>query len=184
MRIAIDLDGVCYEFERTARYMLREYRGCGGLETASTEWDWIKRQVGADDWKWLWSEGVKLGLFRYGHMVKGCRIGLQELTRKHKIEIVTHRPRRAVTDTMDWVSLFFRDIPLDGFHMLSDGEPKSVIACDILIDDKPENLAEWASHGRTGIILTQPWNWRYRMGRVHRAAGWKGVSEIVGSLQS
>jgi len=26
VKIAIDLDGVCYEWDRTARYMLREYR--------------------------------------------------------------------------------------------------------------------------------------------------------------
>mgnify|MGYP001587805304 CR=1 FL=1 len=88
MRIAVDMDGVCYEWERTARYMLREYRDV--VTPESTAWDSIKDDIPREDWKWLWTWGVQQGLFRYGHMVTGARIGLQELVSQgHALAIVS-----------------------------------------------------------------------------------------------
>ena len=74
----MDLDGVCYEFQRTYRYMLREYRGVDmpPVEEFWTHWDAQKAYGTPADHDWMWSGGVKKGLFRYGHMVTGARKGL------------------------------------------------------------------------------------------------------------
>jgi 5'(3')-deoxyribonucleotidase len=188
MKLALDLDGVTYNWQRTAAYMLREYRGAKipPVEEFWFHWDAIKDYCGPGDWKWLWSEGVELGLFRYGHMTTGARIGLQKLhSQGHKIEIVTHRPANAVSDTLDWVSLYFKDIPLNGFHILTNGEPKTVSKADILIDDKPENVQAWADTGREAILYDRPWNFHYMPGaRVNLVKNWKAVVSRVKSLSS
>lgn len=174
MKVAVDLDGVCYEFERTARYMLREYRGAIGLIHESEHWDWIKHRTSDADWRWLWSDGVQLGLFRYGHCVAGSIIGLMRLSQSHELLAVTHRPQTAVPDTLAWLA--YNKVPWSAVHILSDGEPKSGISADILIDDKAENVLDWAEDGRGAILFDQPWNCSLAASpRIQRVFGWKGV---------
>lgn len=179
MRVAVDLDGVCYEWERTARYMLREYRGRRVDE--SLEWDSIKDSCSKDDWQWLWSEGVRLGLFRYGHMTTGAMIGMRRLIKAgHKLEVVSHRPAHAHDDTMDWLHLYFRDIPLTEIILIADGSPKvKHSAADYLIDDKYHNLVEWQAEGRSGCIFNRPWNTGPRIEGITRTFGWKDTANVV-----
>lgn len=182
MRIAVDLDGVCYEWERTVRYMLREYRGTQTVGP-SQHWDDIQQQVSYGDWQWLWSEGVRLGLFRYGHMWKGARRGLQALhDRGHDLVVVTHRPESAVVDTAEWVAYHFRDIPLRGLNILSSGQPKTSVGWDLLVDDKPSNVREAHRAGREAILFDQPWNQETVAG--YRARGWKDVVEWIDEIDS
>jgi len=182
VRIAIDLDGVTYEFERTARYMLRELRGYADvkeLQTESTEWDYIPNHIGSDDWRWLWDEGIELGLFRYGHVSTGAIVGLRALLKaKHDLLVVTHRPRKAVPDTLAWLS--YINIPFSEVHILSDGQRKSSVAADLIIDDKWENVREWAQRDRHAILFDRPWNQdHYDTDQITRAFGWGKVVDAV-----
>ena len=173
--IALDLDGPTYEYDRTAQYMLRTYRGAQ-LHQPSESWDWIQDQVSKADWHWLWSEGVQRGLFRYGHMHVGARAGIEALVAYgYKITIVTHRPPAAVPDTIDWISLMFKGIPLVGLHILSNQEPKTTVEADILIDDKPANLDAWADEGRTAIQFMFRHNAHYKREGVVQCNGWPEV---------
>lgn len=184
MRVAVDLDGPCYEWDKTARYMLRHYRGSKGLDEPSREWFWYGQDwhnVSKEDWKWLWNEGVKLGLFRYGHMTKDTRVGLQRLVEMgHEILIITSRPASAVEDTKEWVDFYYKGIPLVDLHILSNNEEKSSVQADILIDDNPPNVVEWAEQGRAALLFDRPWNRKTNMiapitGSIYRVTGWKGV---------
>lgn len=177
--IAVDLDGVCYEWDKTVQYMLRTYRGAS-VHQQSESWDWVRDNVPQEDWRWVWSDGVRLGLFRYGHMVTGARIGLEALADEgHQLTIVTHRPGVAVHDTVDWISLYFKDIPLAGLHILTNGEPKTSVHADVLIDDKPANLEAWADAGRTAIQFVRRWNTDYYDKRVIQANGWHEVVDAL-----
>ena len=77
MRVAVDMDEVLYSWERTARYLLRnEYYGDPHpvvVDTPFTEWS-----LGIDEraYKWLFDEGIELGLFRHGHVITGRCVGL------------------------------------------------------------------------------------------------------------
>jgi len=182
MRVAVDLDGVCYEWQRTYRYMMRVYRG---VELPEVEdfwftWNAPDKYTTAADRKWMWKEGVKEGLFRYGHMWQGCRIGLQALHKAgHKLSVVTHRPENAVNDTLDWIALYFKNIPLSGVSILSGGEPKTDVDWDLLIDDKPENIMDALKANRLGLLFDQPWNQDYDA--PARVFGWDGVkSSLIG----
>lgn len=188
MRIALDLDGPIYAFHRTYRYMIRKYRGVDmpPVKEFWTHWN-AQEQFGHQaDHDWMWSEGVRLGLFRYGHMTTGARIGLQSLAQDgHELIIVTHRPESAVTDTLDWVALMFKDIPLSGFHILSDGQPKSVVRADLLIDDKEENCIEWCGTKRQPSLLWDaPYNQNTKEAGVLRAYTWKDVVRLVRYLNA
>lgn len=190
--VVVDLDGVCYEFDRTARYMLRNFRGYTNLRGESTHWDHIKQSVDPADWQWLWSEGVERGLFRYGHMVSGARVGLERLRdRGYRLRVATKRPAQATSDTLDWISMYFQGIPLDGLHILGPDETKAQVNGDWLIDDNTDNLREWLDTGRKAIQFLQPWNEGWEV-RCHikcyeanapscliRADGWSGVTEVL-----
>lgn len=181
MRIAIDCDGVLVEWERTARYLLRTYRGLD-LPTVSTEWDSIQGWVSEDDWQWLWSEGIKLGLFKHGHVVTGAIAGMKALSELgYDLLVVTARPKEAVNDTLGWLAYHMQDIPLAGVTILSRGEPKSVVDAAVLVDDKLENIYEWP---RRGLLFDQPWNWgieskRWDETRMRRVRGWEGVVDAL-----
>lgn len=188
MRIAVDLDGVVYEWQRTWCYMLREFRGVDTprpIDNWWLAWDSNKNFGTPEDHDWMWTEGVRLGLFRYGHMVKGARVGLQALhDAGHRLEVVTHRPEQAISDTLDWVSLYFKDIPLSGLTILSDGEPKSQSKADILIDDKLQNCEEWINSGRVAMVFSRPYNQGYMLDhpQLIRAHDWKDVVEELSWL--
>ena len=185
MKIGVDLDGVCYDFTGTFVYIARTYRGIR-LPDASNwnEWDWPNLWMTKEELDWMWTEGVRHhGMFRYGHCIKGCVTAINQLkSAGHEIIIVTHRGIDAVHDTLDWLS--FMNLPISGLHILTSQEPKTSVAADVLIDDKCENLVEWAHSGRTAIRFQQPWNasMNDQYPGIVLARGWKEVVMVVEKL--
>lgn len=183
-RVAIDVDGPQYEWDKTARYMLRVIRGCLGLDEPSREWllpdqDW--HSVTKADWQWLWTDGVKQGLFRYGHVTRGAIIGVRALVAKgFKLEVVTHRPSSAIKDTLAWLDLVWGDedpYPWESIKLLTNEEPKTISQAHVLIDDKPANCKEWAASGRMALLFSRPWNMAYDNDdpNIFRVLSWEGV---------
>ena len=194
VRWAIDLDGVCYEWQRTVRYMLNHYRNANlpPIEEFWHAWEAPKNVLKQDDWAWLWKNGIELGLFRYGHMVKDTRVVLEALVAEgDEITIATARPEEAWPDTKDWIDLFMKDIPLKDVLYFKEDESKNTVRADVLVDDKLENCKEWAEGGwiweanRDALLFDRPWNqlaydWQndlLRKRNVTRVYGWKGVLE-------
>lgn len=172
-RIAVDLDGVVYDWGGTVNYLIRKHHGID-LEPA-THWDYVEQNVPAHVWQWLWSDGVTLGLFRYGHHLKGSVDGLRALAEVGALEVVTHRPRAALQDTLRFVA----NLPdvFDGVHFLTSQEPKSLVGCDVYLDDAPHVVEEVTRAGKRAVLFSQPWNADTR-GHV-RANGWDDVVPAV-----
>lgn len=153
-----------YNWEKTARYMLREVLGYytkeGPLGKESTSWDYIQENVDPRDWEWLWTEGVRLGLFRYGHLYSGTIQTVRRLAEIGEVVLITHRPKQAVNDTLDWLS--FQHLPIAGVHLLTNQEPKSSVKpeCDVYLDDKPENVIDLrrGTSARLVCLMRRPWN--------------------------
>lgn len=146
MRIGIDIDGVCYQWTKTARYMLREilpnspYAKSGAMGVEDPCWDHIPKNIDPVHWKWLWKEGVENGLFRHGDLYAGTVKALKKLATLGRLVAITQRPHRAAQDTFDWIG--YHRLPFKEVHVLH-GESKTTVArCDVYIDDKPENCAE------------------------------------------
>lgn len=194
MRLGIDIDGVMYRWDLTARYMLREvlpnspyskFTLGGTPQGESTHWNDIQDHlVDPAHWKWLWTEGVRLGLFRYGHLYSGTIKTMRDLAdRGHKLVIITHRPQQAVGDTLDWLA--FQKLPYANVHILVNQESKAEVRpmCDIYLDDKPENCDDFYALGRPAVcIMDRPWNQKYQHHGVHRVVGWDGFAAKVREL--
>lgn len=176
MRIALDVDGVLYHWSKTARYLLKAEFGYNLHE--STYWSYIPDNVSKQAWDWLWSEGIRRGLFRHGHVVKGAVDGAWKLKRAgHELLAVTHRPVSAVIDTHDWLDFHFGRTFFEQRHILYDGRSKSCVRADLLVDDKFQNVQEWMWHvDREAILYSQLWN-------DHEPwFGWRGTWETIPSL--
>ena len=189
MRIAVDLDGVLYEWQRTYRYMMREYRGVKlpPIEEFWHNWNSAVDRVGPENDAWMWDRGVKLGLFRHGHVTTGGIIGLTDLKRQgHELVVATHRPAIAIRDTINWLDHHFGALdpyPWSGMHILTEGEPKTEVKADLLIDDKRENILDWHLDGRQAIVFDRPWNQNVEPGSgIWRAHGWSSVVNIVNQI--
>ena len=193
MRIGVDVDGVMYKWSKTARYMLREmlpgspYTREGPMGQEADRWDYIKDNVAPEHWKWLWTEGVRLGLFRHGHIIKGAIEGVNALaTDGHDVVIITHRPKAAVTDTLQWLA--FANFPLAGVHILTDQQPKSTVPCDVYIDDKPENVIDMATVSGVKLVALYdaPWNQKFVLSPegwpIKRVRSWKEFIRLVRAL--
>jgi uncharacterized HAD superfamily protein len=194
VRIGIDIDGVLYKWSKTARYLLREalpdspYKVPGHpLYTESTHWNYIQQNVAPEHWKWLWTEGVKAGLFRHGHIIKGAIEGMRTLAADgHDLVIITHRPKAAVTDTLQWLA--FCNFPLAGIHIMTGQEPKSMALphCAVYIDDKPENVYNLANNtgARLVALMDAPWNQQaWGGGLFERVLGWADFVQRVRGLK-
>ena len=130
-------------WDKTARYMLRTQRGYSRelLGAPSGYWNEIKDKIDPKDWKWLWSEGVQKGLFRYGHLFTGSIEAINALDQLGDVVLLTHRPRNAVQDTYDWLS--FMKLPVLETYVFTNMEAKSQVKCDLYVDDKPENCIDF-----------------------------------------
>lgn len=160
-RIGVDLDGVIYKWTETARFLLKWRFGVEVGE--SLHWDYIKEQITESQWLWLWQAdedgGVGRGLFRQGHCYKGSFETLKELSLLGDIVIITHRPKSAIPDTLDWLA--FNKIPASTVHLMYREEPKSSVKpeCQIYVDDKAENCIDLAENTDGLVCLwSRPWN--------------------------
>src|SRR3990167_858431 len=179
MRIGLDVDGVLYHFHKTALYMLNTMKGYDLKEEDWTYWNWPKDIVKNNDWQWLWSKGVELGLFRYGHLYKGAIEGVRELSTLGDIVVITHRPRNAMKDTLDWLA--YLRLPIHEIHLQTDGQSKADVPCNVYIDDKPENCVDVSPH--PSLLVDRPWNrtalWPETAINVVRVYNWEDIVNRV-----
>lgn len=182
MRIGIDIDGVMYQWTKTARYMLREvlpnspYTKDGPLGRECTSWDYISDNISKEHLKWLFNDAVRLGLFRHGHMYPGTIQSIRRLSEFAEIVVITHRPKQAVSDTMDWLS--YQRLPVSGIHILTNQEPKSSVAkCNVYLDDKPANCVDLLSTGGVVCMMDRPWNQDSDF--LNRVYSWRDFENVV-----
>lgn len=182
-RIGVDLDGVVYDWQGAYTYLVNRHRGAN-LSTDLEWWDdWHApdRYLTDDDLAWVWGEGVDLGLFRYGHVLKGAIDGLRDLAELGDVEVVTHRPREALRDTLYFVA-GLPDV-LSGVHFLTRAEPKSSVGCDVYVDDAPHVALELWTEARPCVLFDQPWNRHLPAADdrslITRAYGWAQVPDLV-----
>ncbi len=193
MKIGLDLDGCVYQWDKTARFMLRNilpdspYKEDPALKRESQYWDYIKAVVDPEHWEWLWTEGIRLGLFRYGHLYPQAVQSIRDLAEEHEIVLITHRPRAAITDTLAWLGLL--NLPLSGLHLLTNQEPKSRVQpqCDVYLDDKVDNILDLHRNTKAKMVclMGQPWNKEYAgwSNRIERVHNWPQFIQVIKEIK-
>jgi 5'(3')-deoxyribonucleotidase len=186
LRIALDLDGVTYGWDKTARYMLRrkltkERRPIPvELFTPSRHWNSIQEAITPEDWAWLWDEAIDLGLYRYGHCVTGAIEGVEALGNLGDVTIVTARPHRALTDTSEWIAFMLNRANIGALLFTDD---KHEVEADLFIDDAAHQAVKLHAAGKRVIVFSQRWNEELPESVGTRVYSWPGVIDTVKGLQ-
>ena len=199
--VGLDLDGVAYEWDKTARYMLRSHIEAAGARAPtelffpSTSYSSIEQIVSPADWEWLWTGAITDGLYRYGHVVRGAVEGVRALANLGDVMVVTSRPKAAVNDTIAWLHLMFNQVSLSGIVIQSNGQRKSEVhpTPNVYIDDMPHIADDILSNTESSLImLTQSWNEWYerdtawqsaQLRRLVRAANWPQIVRIAEKIR-
>jgi len=184
VRLGIDLDGVVADFNTG---WTRLYNAEFGAELASesiTAWKAPAQlpHFGSMSAFWKWArtcgpEGVSL--FRTLDPYPGALEALQRLSRRHRIVIITSKPRYAVHDTYAWIAE--HRLPTTDVHIVDD---KSSIACDVYLEDADHNLVRLARERPEAIVcrFVRPWNGPHE--GIVDVADWDEFELVVERLEA
>lgn len=179
-KVSLDLDGVAYDFQGAACYMMRHQFGYGPEVRRENwaGWNWLQDQVHPDHWRWLWREGVEQGLFRHGHTIKGAIDGIRALSKFADLAVVTSRPKTAMLDTMQWLA--FNRLPVTEVHIIGGGVGKTTVGrFDLAVDDAIHNADHFEEAGVPTLLFAQPWNIREDTPLITRTFGWEDTVMVA-----
>lgn len=179
LRIGVDLDGVVYDFVGAFRsYLHQVHRRPLDTMPEPTCWDFPAEQWGMTEGEFhaICEEAVNAGyLFSVGDAIQGALFGLITLKRKgHSVHLVTSRyaGRRSQANTERWLE--YHKVPYDSLTFTKD---KTIVRCDIWIDDKPANVQALHDDGQIAYLFDQPWNRGSKLPRV--VTGWGEFLRLV-----
>jgi 5'(3')-deoxyribonucleotidase len=154
--LILDVDGVIYNWDKIARELiLKEFN----IQVPhSTYWQFIPDYIGPARWEWLWDEGVKQGLFRWGSPYDEEIQTVKKLNQYFDIILVTKTPETARRDRLWWLAQW--DLSVKGLVMLDKEESKGIVHGDVMVDDNSEYVLEWKSLNPNGlgIVFNRTWN--------------------------
>jgi hypothetical protein len=149
MRIAIDLDGVCYNFTASLAGYIEHMTG-ERLNPVPSCWEFYSRDWGMSLEEYLqwFEEGVNAAwVFAIGQPAEGCIEALEALrVEGHTIHLVTERNLgwRAKQNTAEWLHTWH--IPYDTLTF-ADGNKSELLKVDMAVDDRPRNVIQWRNAG-------------------------------------
>lgn len=183
LRLGIDLDGVVADFNAgwIERYnaefdaeLLPEHVDVWDAPTTLTHfldmrefWRWAARSGHAPN-------GDGASIFRILEPYHGAVEALGRLARRHRVVIVTTKPRFAIHDTFAWIAE--HRIPTTEVHIVDD---KASVRCDVYLDDADHNLERLRGEhpDATVVRFVRPWN------RPHDGildiVDWVGFEQLV-----
>ena len=158
MRLGIDLDGVVADFN--LGWMTRYNADFNANLTPDMVEGWdafvplTKFESNLEFWEWARNDGGP-GLFRDLPVFPEAIESLRQLSRNHKIVIITTKPPWAYAETFAWISE--SGIPTREVHIT---RRKWKVDCDIYLDDGDHNLRSLVAErpDRTTCRYIQPWN--------------------------
>ena len=180
MRVGVDLDGVCYDFDADCRAWII---GNGILPAEAlvptVRWH-MYRDWGMTDAEFvaMCDDATDAGfMFCQGEPMAGAMRGLRQLKDDgHTIHLVTARhfgsPGSSESNTAWWLDQW--DVPYDSLTMSGD---KTAVEVDVFIDDRDRNYdeieAKWPG---VAVLMDRAYN-RHHDGR--RVYGWRQFVGLV-----
>lgn len=161
MKIGIDLDGVCFNFEDSLRaYLVRELGFSKMMCPDPTRWDFHNDWgLSYEDFKHACNEGVNAGyVFLYGDPYPGVVEGVNRIKDMgHSVHVITARaygnPGIAQLNTDTWLAK--HKIPYDTITYARD---KTVVPTDFMIDDAIHNYEALEAAGTCAVLMDRAWN--------------------------
>lgn len=174
LRIGVDLDGVVYDFVAAFRRHLVSVGHAPDELPEPEQWEmWEAWGLSQSTWFEHFAAGIACGeIFGSGDPYPGAVAALSDLhARGHSIHIVTARGVHpaAVGLTSHWLAE--HRIPYSTLTFAAD---KTVIPCDIFIEDSVDNAR---ALGSAAVLMDRPWN-RDAPG-IERVPSWDGFLRAV-----
>lgn len=173
VRVGLDIDGVlCDHVAGISKWVWKEY-GVRLRKQDVTSWD---VGVGPTRLVEVLAEAYKdPAVVEHLPVVHGAQAGVRALRREFALTVISTRPDYAQAATLSWLRKRFGK--LDTIFVR---DRKTQSRVDVLVDDYPRNVTQFAEDGRLGILLDQPWNRAlepspHDVGLVVRARGWEQV---------
>lgn len=180
LRIVVDIDGVLFDWDASARELLAHHRNVS--VPPFEHWDFVQDHVSHEDWRFLWNEGIELGLFRNKAPYPNAQKGVERLQQLGHVAFVTSRPYSACRDTFSWLSRYF---DARECHILNGSLKSSVLPqANVYIDDSPQVIGDLIENTDSPIVVFhREWNRNVpETDRVVRAHGWEEVVQVVSAL--
>jgi len=185
MRIGVDIDGVIGD---QVPHLLRRVKQKCNIEMKKSDIKLWDQPMGHTNFEKEMEEAVLDRTFVLTMpLIRGSREGLERIASYNRVIIVTSRPPEADEDTIEWLNR--KRLGFDEF-INTHREGKLRAPIDVLIDDRLENVRDFALTKRLAIMLSQPWNKDRRIiadlikqGAVVCAANWKDVVQAVEAFE-
>jgi uncharacterized HAD superfamily protein len=177
MRIGIDVDGVVYDWDSSARRILKRLFGLNiGV---SQSWDHIGSRCSKEQWDELWSNHTE-DMFTGGSYYPGAVNTIETLAKHHEVFFITATP--AAARKTRGTNLFLDFHGINGVIFVNPGNnDKTLLKCDVYLDDKQETVAHYHDKGHRVLLMDRPWNQNYNNPKeVHRVLDWLGLCLEVG----
>lgn len=186
MRVGLDLDGVTFNWSGAVRKALAQHRGIEDVGE-STHWDYVKERIPAEDWRWVWTDGIAPVFGQVDAHYPGAPSFMQRLTRLHDVVVVTHRPREAASYTLSWLGRH-RVCP-ESVFVVGSAVEKSTLWADVeaAIDDKPEVCDDMLENTRAHVFMpNRLWNEGYKppAGTSRRFHTYDNLKEVLEWLEA
>lgn len=182
-RVGVDVDGVLSDFTSPCLKIASEINGRVMTEADITSWD-LDSLVPPDLVKEMWSRMAHMGC-RDFQVLPGALEGMERLKEIADIYIVTAHMSGSKTwshDREEWLMEHFK-IPS---HKVVHTKAKYIFTGEYLIDDKPQNIDEWAKEhtDKNPILWLQCYNLNHSFDdsinhRVKRINNWDDLIEHI-----
>jgi len=184
MRVGLDVDGVIGD---QVPHLLKRVRHKYGIKKKKSDIKLWDQPMGHTNFVKEMDEAIlDTDFVLTMPLIPGAREGISQLASRNSIIIVTSRPIEIEHITAKWLrskSLYFDEL------INTRDVNKGNAPIDILIDDRLENVRDFALRGKLAILLSQPWNKDdlqiaelLKKGAVIRAANWKEIVHIIDAL--
>ena len=188
MRIAVDVDGVLADHVSAVLSRLRtEHEDFTRTKSSMTHWDEQLPELNTSLKPEIEAAESDPAFILNMPPIDGAIKGTTTLAdRGHELVIVTARPEENLQMTLDWLEA--NSIPHSCEEILSTrGQMKTISDAEVLIDDFPGHIRDFAKTGKYAILFVQPWNESQvdeltNSPRIFAAQGWGQVLNIMRSL--
>jgi 5'(3')-deoxyribonucleotidase len=175
MHVAVDLDDVVLDFVGGVRAAVKKEFGVELKPDDVNRWELgeiLDPIIGRSWWSWLEDREWLWSTFP---AIDGAMGGLERLRREgHYLELVTSKPRWAEHNVWKWLGKWRP--PFNAVTIVAkDDVKRDFTRADLLVDDKPQNLAEFDPGLK--ILFDRPHN--RTEDRFSRAGSWLDVVRMV-----